>query len=44
MNKLLRLRARLVHIEARSKYLDAPGVRKKVIRQIKRLEKELGEC
>ena len=39
--KLLKLKARAVHIKARGKYLEAPGVLKKVTRQIAALEKEL---
>lgn len=41
-NKLLKLKARRVHILARSRYLECPGVLKKVNREIKNLEKELG--
>ena len=41
MNKLLRLKARLTKIKSRNRYLDSPGVYNKVVRQIKRLEKEL---
>ena len=43
INKLYKLKARLQHIEARGKYIDSPGVYKKVLRQIKRLEKELND-
>lgn len=39
--KLLKLKARAVHIKSRGKYLEAPGVLKKVNRQIVALEKEL---
>jgi len=40
-NKLLKLKARAIAIKARGKYLEAPGVLKKVNRQIATLEKEL---
>ena len=40
-NKLLKLKAREKSIMARGKYLEAPGVLKKVQRQIATLEKEL---
>ena len=40
-NKLMKLKARAVHIKSRGKYLEAPGVLKKVQRQIATLEKEL---
>ena len=39
--KLYKLKARKQAIMARGKYLDAPGVLKKVNRQIVTLEKEL---
>lgn len=39
--KLYKLKARKQAIMARGKYLDAPGVLKKVTRQIASLEKEL---
>ena len=38
--KLLNLKSRLRKIEMRGKYLDAPGVYKKVLRQIKKFENE----
>ena len=41
LNKLLKLKAREKAIIARGKYLDAPGVLKKVQRQIATLEREL---
>jgi len=40
-NKLLKLKARAVHIKARGKFLEAPGVYNKVLRQIATLEQEL---
>ena len=39
--KLLSLRVRLNKIKARGKYEDCPGVKTKVERQIRNLEKEL---
>lgn len=39
--KLLKLKARAIHIKSRGRYLEAPGVLKKVNRQIVALEKEL---
>ena len=39
--KLLKLKARAVHIKSRGRYLESPGVLKKVNRQIAALEKEL---
>ena len=39
--KLAKLKARAVAIKARGKYLEAPGVYKKVLRQIATLENEL---
>ena len=36
--KLLNLKSRLRKIETRGKYLDSPGVYKKVLRQIKNIE------
>lgn len=39
--KLLKLKARAVHIKSRGRYLESPGVLKKVNRQIVALEKEL---
>ena len=41
-NMLLKLRARKIAITARGKYRDSAGVLKKVTRQIKNLENELG--
>lgn len=38
--KLLKLKARAVHIKSRGRYLESPGVLKKVNRQIAALEKE----
>ena len=38
--KLLKLKARAVHIKSRGRYLESPGVLKKVNRQIATLEKE----
>ena len=40
-DKLLKLKARAIHIKSRGKYLEAPGVLKKVNRQIVALEREL---
>ena len=39
-SKLLRLKARLTKIKSRGRYLESPGVLKKVTRQIAALEAE----
>ena len=39
--KLLRLMSRETKIKARGKYLESPGVYKKVLRQINSLKKEI---
>lgn len=41
-NKLLKLKARRVNILARGRYFECPGALKRVNREIKNLEKELG--
>ena len=38
--KLLSLKNRAIKIKARGRYLESPGVYKKVLRQIKRLENQ----